>query len=153
MILDDNPDTESVNGNEEPSDLNVVTLTGRADNCERAEKDLLSYLPITVQEPVPFEMHRSIIGKGGEAIRTLMQTCPDVKFTMSPQEEPRDYIELVGSPTDVEEARIILRQRIEEIEKDKEDRILRSFTLTVGFYLKNLDGSFLLFDFFVLVGT
>ena len=51
----------------------AVALTGRAEQIELARQKLQALIPITSEVPVPFEMHRELIGKGGGEIRNFQQ--------------------------------------------------------------------------------
>ena len=41
----------------------IIHVTGRPENCERAKEALLDQVPVVVEVDIPFEMHRIIIGK------------------------------------------------------------------------------------------
>ncbi|CAH2073927.1 unnamed protein product, partial [Iphiclides podalirius] len=109
----------------EPGINDIIRITGRPENCEAAKKALLDQVPITIDVEVPFELHRLL---AGQKRRELMQTY-DVHILMPPAEENSDTVKVTGTPTNVEKAKQALADKIVEMEKEKEDRILRSFEL------------------------
>ena len=44
-----------VNGD---NSCNIIKITGKKDNCEKASQALLELVPITAEVSVPFEFHR-----------------------------------------------------------------------------------------------
>merc|ERR1719495_3131667 len=53
----------AVNGD---NSCNIIKITGKRDNCEKASQALLELVPITAEVSVPFEFHRFIIGQKGK---------------------------------------------------------------------------------------
>ncbi|KAG7307616.1 hypothetical protein JYU34_007838 [Plutella xylostella] len=115
------------NGDEpaESGPNDVIRITGRPENCEAAKKALLEQVPITIEVEVPFPLHRLL---AGQKRRELMQTY-DVHIQLPPVEEESDIVKVTGTPTNVERAREVLVDKIDEMEKEKEDRLLRSYEL------------------------
>ncbi|CAG9585451.1 unnamed protein product [Danaus chrysippus] len=112
--------------NAEPGQNDIIRITGRPENCEAAKKALLDQVPITIDVEVPNDLHRLL---AGQKRRELMQTY-DVHILMPPpNEEVSDIVKVTGTPTNVEKAKVALAEKIVEMEKEKEDRILRSFEL------------------------
>ncbi|XP_023947643.1 vigilin [Bicyclus anynana] len=111
--------------NAEPGPNDIIRITGRPENCEAAKKALLDQVPITIDVEVPNDLHRSLAGLKR---RELMQAY-DVHILMPPNEENSDIVKVTGTPTNVEKAKEALAEKIVEMEKDKEDRVLRSFEL------------------------
>ncbi|CAH2086464.1 unnamed protein product [Euphydryas editha] len=109
----------------EPSVNDIIRITGRPENCEAAKKALLDQVPITIDVEVPNDLHRLL---AGQKRRELMQTY-DVHILMPPNEENSDIVKVTGTPTNVEKAKLALTDKIVEMEKEKEDRLLRSFEL------------------------
>ncbi|PSN46530.1 Vigilin [Blattella germanica] len=108
----------------------VIRITGKQENCELAKQALLDLVPITVEVNVPFDFHRSIIGQKGNNVRDLMNRY-DVHILMSPADQHLDIIKISGAPADVEQARIAVEERCKEIEIERQDRLLKSYELTV----------------------
>ncbi|XP_045445479.1 vigilin [Melitaea cinxia] len=111
--------------NSEPGVNDIIRITGRPENCEAAKKALLDQVPITIDVEVPNELHRLL---AGQKRRELMQTY-DVHILMPPNEENSDIVKVTGTPTNVEKAKLAIADKIVEMEKEKEDRLLRSFEL------------------------
>ncbi|XP_066146000.1 vigilin [Euwallacea fornicatus] len=108
----------------------VIRITGKEENCLKAKQALIDLIPVTIEVDVPFEMHRSIIGAKGQAVRDLMDRF-DVHIVLSSTEVQEDIIKITGTPTNVEDAKEALQARVKELEADKKDRELRSFTLQI----------------------
>lgn len=87
--------------------------------------------------PVAFELHRSIIGKSGGSVRQLMDDF-DVHIVLSPADQKLDCIKISGAPANVDKAREALEERVKQLEKDKQDRQLKSFSLSVSDHSCNL---------------
>lgn len=79
---------------------------------------------------VPFELHRSIIGKSGRDVKELMDTY-DVHIVLSPADLKEDQIKITGTPVNVERAKIAVLERVQELEVERKERELKSFNLTL----------------------
>ncbi|KPI91491.1 Vigilin [Papilio xuthus] len=124
----DNPEGADMpvkNEDGEPGANDIIKITGRPENCEAAKKALLEQVPITIDVDVPFDLHKLL---AGQKRRELMQTY-DVHILMPPAEEICDQVKVTGTPANVEKAKQALAEKIGEMEKEKEDRLLRSFEL------------------------
>lgn len=125
--------SELTNGdvNAEPiRQCDVIKITGKEANCLEAKQALLDLVPITIEVDVPYEMHRSIIGAGGRAVRELMDRY-DVHIVLSSTEIKEDIIKITGTPVNVQDAKEALLDRVSELESDRKDRELRSFSLQI----------------------
>lgn len=140
---DEQPSTEQMNGDENgvaiippivenhgPQICDIIRITGQPENVENAKRALLDLVPITVQLPVVFDLHRLIIGKSGRDVRVLMSKY-DVHIVMSPTDQKRDYIEISGAPANVEEAKLAILERVEDLEAKRQERALKSYELKV----------------------
>jgi len=105
-------------------------LVGKRDNCEKASQALLELVPITAEVSVPFEFHRFIIGQKGKGVREMMNQF-DVNIRVPPQEAKSDIICISGVPTNVEAAKEGLAEKVVELEKEKEEKALKSFEIQV----------------------
>lgn len=79
---------------------------------------------------MPFELHRSIIGQKGQDVRRLMDTY-DVHIVLSPADEQQDLIKITGTPVNVERAKVAVQERVSQLEDDRKDRELRSFSIEI----------------------
>lgn len=125
--------SELTNGdvNVEPvRQCDVIKITGKEANCLQAKQALLDLVPITIEVDVPYEMHRSIIGAKGQAVRELMDRF-DVHIVLSSTDIKEDIIKITGTPINVQDAKEALLERVQELEADKKDRELRSFSLQI----------------------
>uniref|UniRef100_A0A6M2DT16 Putative vigilin n=1 Tax=Xenopsylla cheopis TaxID=163159 RepID=A0A6M2DT16_XENCH len=129
-----NEEHQQINGDNESSEhdairqCDIIRVTGKQENCDRAIQALLDLVPITIEVDVPYDFHKSIIGQKGRYVRELMQKY-DVHISVSPQEQKLNAIKIIGTPAKVEEAKIAIEERCKELEAEQEDRKLRSFEL------------------------
>lgn len=106
----------------------IIRITGRQENCEKARQALLDSMPVTEEINVAFNLHRSIIGQKGYYVRDLMNKY-DVRIDLSPPDQHLDIIKITGTPANIADAKLAIAQRVEELEQDRNDRELRSFEL------------------------
>ncbi|CAG0883419.1 unnamed protein product [Cyprideis torosa] len=111
-----------------PNDF--IRITGRKENCEKARDALLSLVPVTEEVPVPYELHRFIIGQKGQGVQDLMKAY-DVSISIPPASEESDLIKVTGAKADVDRAKIGLAERVKKLEEEKQDRIAKSFNVKV----------------------
>lgn len=118
---------ELVNGD---TSGDIIKISGKREKCEQAKQALIDLVPITEEIEVPFDLHRSIIGKRGEDVRELMNRY-DVHIELSPQDQKLDVIKVSGAAQNVRDAKTAIADRVKDLEKDREDRELRSFELKI----------------------
>ncbi|KAF0297687.1 Vigilin [Amphibalanus amphitrite] len=122
------------NGSEEPEAgprrCDLIRVTGPEAACLAARDALLALVPITIEVEVPFDYHRFIIGQKGKGVRDMMRNF-DVNISIPPAEELSNVIRITGTPDKLDDAREGLLQRVKELDAEKADRELRSFTLTM----------------------
>jgi len=116
-----------VNGD---NSCNIIKITGKKDQCEKASQALLELVPITAEVSVPFEFHRFIIGQKGNGVREMMNRY-DVNIRVPPQDAQSDIICISGVPTNVEAAKEGLAEKVVELEKEKADKALKSHEIQV----------------------
>lgn len=127
----------AVNGDaateEEPSKPrkeDLILITGKQEDCEKAREALLALVPVTEEVEVPFKLHRFIIGQKGAGVRRLMEDH-DVNITVPPQADESDTLVISGLADNVASAKEALLERVNQILEEEEDRKLRSFHLEV----------------------
>jgi len=113
-----------------PKACDVIHITGRLEKCEAAKAALMALVPVIAQVPVPYDLHRFIIGQKGKDVREMMTTY-DVNIKVPSAEQQVDVITISGPSLKVEAARQALLDRVSELEKEREDRALRNFALHV----------------------
>lgn len=116
---------------DEPNPGDVIKISGRPEKCEKAKAALLACVPVTIEVPVAFELHRFIIGQKGKGVRDLMDQF-DVNISIPPAHEESDVVRVTGSASDVERAREGIENRVAQLEDEKQDRIARQFALKVS---------------------
>jgi len=108
----------------------VIRITGKEENCKSAKQALLDLQPITIDVDVPFDLHRSIIGKNGRDVKELMDAY-DVHIVLSPTDLREDKIKITGTPANTERAREAVLEKVKDIEADRKERELKSFALQI----------------------
>jgi len=131
------PDKANENGEvpvsndpERSSDPNIIRITGKKAKCEGAAEALKKLVPITAEVIIPFEFHRYIIGQKGKEVREMMNEY-DVNIRVPSADQESDIILVSGVPDHVEKAKVGLAERLVKLEGEKEDRVARSYQVTV----------------------
>jgi len=130
------PDKAGENGEapvpspERSSDPNIIRITGKKNNCDGAANALKELVPITAEVIIPFEFHRYIIGQKGKEVREMMNEY-DVNIRVPTADQQSDIVLVSGVPTHVENAKAGLAEKLEKLENEKQERIKRSFEVTV----------------------
>lgn len=106
-----------------PSKADLVSISGRAEQCEKARLALLNLVPIEELLDFPSEFHGQLIGRQGEEIRRLT-TELNVNITIPSNSQ---HIVINGTPLRVEAAKVRLQERLKEIEADRADQEARSY--------------------------
>ena len=120
-----------VNGDETAHNKSdVIVITGKPENCEAAKQALQDLVPITEETSVPYDFHRYIIGAQGKDVRRMMGDY-DVNISIPPAEEHSDTVKVTGPPANVKRALQALLDKCDQLEKEKEDRMLKSFQIRV----------------------
>jgi len=113
-----------------PRASDIITVSGRPENCESAKEALLEQVPVSVEVDVPFDVHRFIIGTKGKDVRDLMHTY-DVHITVPPQEQQSDTIVILGSPKNAAAAKEALLGKAAEFEEERKQKELKSYSVRV----------------------
>ncbi|CAI2327293.1 unnamed protein product [Caenorhabditis sp. 36 PRJEB53466] len=108
----------------------VVTVSGRDTKVEEAKEALLALVPISKVIQLPVDMHRSIIGRGGETVRKLMQDY-DVNISI-PKDNSSEDITVTGQVENVDQALEALREKLTDYEAQAEDRKLKQWSMTLN---------------------
>merc|ERR1712241_1670689 len=112
------------------SNPNIIRITGKKENCEGASQALLELVPITAEVSVPYEFHRYIIGQKGVGVRDMMNKF-DVNIRVPAQDAQSDIILISGVPSNVEAAKGGLAEKVAELEKEKQEKLQKSFEVKV----------------------
>eukprot|EP00081_Caenorhabditis_elegans_P004496 NP_001129807.1 ViGiLN homolog [Caenorhabditis elegans] len=119
------------NNREEGSEgSDQVTVSGRDTKVEEAKEALLAMVPISKVIQLPVDMHRSIIGRGGETVRKLMQDY-DVNISI-PKDNSSEDITVTGQTENVDQALEALRGKLGEYEAQAEDRKLKQWSMSIN---------------------
>lgn len=113
----------------------LVQITGRDTKCEEAKQALLALIPVTKTVSVPVDYQRSLIGRGGESIRSFMSTYA-VRVKVPAAGEMCEEISISGINENVDAAIANIKEQVEEFDRQAEDRKLRSFKVEFEVPLK-----------------
>ncbi|XP_039250831.1 vigilin-like [Styela clava] len=115
---------------EEEKRPDLILITGNKDKCEAAKQALLALVPISEDVEVPFKFHRYIIGQKGAEVRRMMEEY-DVNISIPQADQASDFITITGVAEKLGAAKEGMKEKVKELEKEEEDRLLRSFVLEV----------------------
>ncbi len=116
------PSTTTTSDDENQKD--IVRLTGRSDDIDKAIIALEKMIPVESTVDIPYEVHGSLVGKGGSNLQSLIKQYPDVQVTFPPVNSTQNTIQLKGQREQVEGVR---KELLEFYEKFQVDRQARSF--------------------------
>lgn len=95
----------------------AVAVTGRPEAIAETKTALEALIPITRPVPVPFDMHRELIGRAGVDIRKFQETY-DVNLKIPPAEERRDEVYVTGQAQQVDAAVEALAEKVDAHEAE-----------------------------------
>ena len=87
---------------------------------------------MTEEMNVPYEFHRDIIGKGGSNIRKLMDEF-DVNISVPPSQDHSEEVKIHGPPSNVARAIEGMKDKVAELEREKEERVCQPLVLVFAF--------------------
>lgn len=125
-----NGDVNGEAGHKSPKKTDIIIITGKPENCQAAKDALQALVPITEEITIPYDFHRFIIGQQGKDVRKMMREH-DVNISVPPAEEHSDVVKVTGPPANVRNALLALTEKCDQLEREKEDRVLKSFQVTV----------------------
>lgn len=102
----------------------IVRITGRSDDIDRAIVALEKVIPMETSFDIPFEGHGSLVGKGGANLQALNKQYPLVQITFPPMNSSQNTISLKGQRDQVE---AVQKELQESYDKYQTDRQARSF--------------------------
>eukprot|EP00038_Savillea_parva_P021545 m.35258 g.35258 ORF g.35258 m.35258 type:complete len:1290 (+) comp5260_c0_seq1:88-3957(+) len=109
---------------------NIITITGTPANCAAAEAALREMLPVEDTLDVDPDLHRFIIGKGGEAVRKFKMSH-NVQLTF-PKSSTDATIRVRGDKAKVAAAIEALKARVVELSAVKADLQAKSFKVELS---------------------
>ncbi|XP_065187615.1 vigilin-like [Sycon ciliatum] len=124
------PERVSADADPDAVKSNIVKVTGKKDNVDRACDALKQLVPVTEEVNVPFEYHRFIIGKKGAGVRQLMEQH-NVNITIPRLEESVDHVLVKGPVDSVARCRIALEEQVTRLDSEKEDRDRKAFKMEI----------------------
>ncbi|KAI5637986.1 KH domain-containing protein [Phthorimaea operculella] len=103
-----------------------ATRAARRAEATRAHADVLP--PNDDPSDIVKVNHHSYTQRATRAARRAEATRAHADV-LPPNDDPSDIVKVTGTPTNVEKAKQALTEKISEMEKEKEDRLLRSYEL------------------------
>ena len=116
--------TTTATNNEDDTQKDLVRISGRADDIEKAIVALEKMIPVEMSVDIPAEARGSLLGKGGANLQSLIKQYPDVQVNFPPANSTQNGIKLKGQREQVEGVR---KELLESYEKFQTDRQARSF--------------------------
>ena len=120
----DEQESSVATSNEDENQKDIVRISGRADDIEKAIVNLEKMIPVETTVEIPAEARGSLLGKGGSNLQLLIKQYPDVQVTFPPANSTQNGIQLKGQREQVEGVR---KELLESYEKFQTDRQARSF--------------------------
>ncbi|UJR21965.1 hypothetical protein I4U23_025033 [Adineta vaga] len=111
---------------QDPAKGDLVRITGRTDDIEKAILALEKMIPSEATLDIPSEAHGLLLGKNGSELEKLMEQYPDVQVTFPPLHSTSSSIYLRGQ---VEQVEGLKNELLERYEKYQADQQARSFEL------------------------
>jgi predicted PilT family ATPase len=116
--------TATTTTTDDENQKDIVRLTGRSDDIDKAMIALEKMIPVETTVDIPSEAHGSLVGKGGSNLQSIIKQYPDVQVTLPPPNSTQNTIQLKGQSEQVEGVR---KELLESYEKYQIDRQARSF--------------------------
>jgi rRNA processing protein Krr1/Pno1 len=116
--------TTTTTTTDDENQKDIVRLTGRSDDIDKAIIALEKMIPVESTVDIPSEAHGSLVGKGGSNLQLIIKQYPDVQVTLPPPNSTQNTIQLKGQREQVEGVR---KELLESYEKYQVDRQARSF--------------------------
>ncbi|CAF0936588.1 unnamed protein product [Rotaria sordida] len=110
------------NNEQDSSNDDIVRITGRIDDIEKAIIPLEKMIPIELTVDIPYEVHGILLGRGGNQLQTLIKQYPDVQITFPSANSTSHLIHLKGQSEQTESLKNELIQRYEKYLADKQAR-------------------------------
>jgi transcription antitermination factor NusA-like protein len=98
---------------ESGNESDVITITGKKENVEKAEKKITLIQTemanvVAVDVMIPCKIHNTMIGAGGKLIRSISDDCGGVAIKFPPSDSNSDKVTIRGPKDDVEKAKKML---------------------------------------------
>jgi len=98
---------------ESGSDSDMITITGKKANVEKAQKQIQQIQAeqadvVTDDLKIPAKIHNTIIGAGGKLIQSIMDDCGGVHIKFPEANSGSDKVTIRGPKDDVEKAKQML---------------------------------------------
>ena len=79
-------------------------------------------MPVVEEMRVPFDFHGQLIGQKGKEIRQIMDQC-EVTIAVPKSDERSDIIKIMGPPSKISGARIMIEKKLQNLEEERRQRV------------------------------
>ncbi|CAF0936918.1 unnamed protein product [Rotaria sp. Silwood1] len=114
--------TTTATNDDDDKQKDIVRLTGRSDDIDKAIDTLEKMIPVESSIDIPYESHGILVGKNGSNLQLLIKKYPDVHVTFPPVNSAQNTIYLKGQGEQVEGIKNELLESYEKYQTDKQAR-------------------------------
>ncbi|CAF4541181.1 unnamed protein product, partial [Rotaria sp. Silwood2] len=114
--------TTTTTNDDDDKQKDIVRLTGRSDDIDKAIDALEKMVPVESSVDIPYESHGILVGKNGNNLQLLIKKYPDVHVTFPPANLTQNTIYLKGQSEQVEGIKNELLESYEKYQADKQAR-------------------------------
>jgi len=116
---------------ESGSDSDVITITGKKENVDKAQAKITSIQSemadvVSVDLIIPAKIHNTMIGAGGKLIQSISDDCGGVAIKFPPSSSNSDKVTIRGPKDDVEKARKMLTEMSTERQLNSSQTVIRA---------------------------
>jgi len=116
---------------ESGSDSDVITITGKKENVEKAQEKITSIQSemanvVSVDLIIPAKIHNTMIGAGGKLIQSISDDCGGVAIKFPPSNSNSDKVTIRGPKDDVEKAKKMLTEMSTERQLNSSQAVIRA---------------------------
>jgi len=116
---------------ESGSDSDVITITGKKENVDKAQEKLTSIQAemanvVSVDLIIPSKIHNTMIGAGGKLIQSISDDCGGVAIKFPPSNSNSDKVTIRGPKDDVEKAKKMLMDMSQERQLNSSSEVIRA---------------------------
>merc|ERR1719361_1049380 len=116
---------------ESGSDSDVITITGKKENVEKAQEKITSIQAemanvVSVDLIIPAKIHNTMIGAGGKLIQSISDDCGGVAIKFPPSNSNSDKVTIRGPKEDVEKAKKMLTEMSTERQLNSSQTVIRA---------------------------
>ena len=116
---------------ESSSESDVIIITGKKENVEKAQKKLTQIQAemanvVSVDVSIPAKIHNTMIGAGGKLIQSISDDCGGVAIKFPPSDSNSDKVTIRGPKEDVEKAKKMMLEMSSERQLNSMSAVIRA---------------------------